>query len=250
MRRTISICLIALTASMGCADKQAPPVKPSTSGSQGAKPQASAEPQPAAPDSPAAERAPSVAANPIEDPPVIGTPQEAFNFPRAPLEMPKVLLTEGESKSSLVKVGDTMPDLSLPDLKGRQQQLSKLFGPKLTVVVFWNSNGPYAVEEIGDLGPVVAERFASHGVAIVGIAEQSPAAAANATVERAGADFINLIDVNGKGFEQVATAELPRTYLLDVDGKVLWFDLEYSRSTRRDLLRAIQFALLNPKEGA
>jgi hypothetical protein len=36
---------------------------------------------------------------------------------------------------------------------------------------------------------------------------------------------------------------LPRTYLLDSSGKILWFDLEYSRSTRRELNQAIRYVL-------
>ena len=196
---------------------------------------------------PATPSPPLVPANSIEDPPVIGTPQEAFNFPRQPIEMPKVLLTNGETKSSLVKVGDKMPEIALPDLAGKPQQLSKLMGEKLTVVAFWNTVNPYAVEEMGDLGPIVGKRFGSHGVQIVGIVERSSPTAAKAALSSAGAEFVNLVDANGKALEKVASAELPRTYLLDADGKVLWFDLEYSRSTRRDLVRAIQFALLNDK---
>jgi hypothetical protein len=32
-------------------------------------------------------------------------------------------------------------------------------------------------------------------------------------------------------------------YLLDPAGKVLWFDIEYSTGSRRDLERAIRFVL-------
>jgi peroxiredoxin len=185
-----------------------------------------------------------VATSPIEDPPVIGTPQEAFNFPRPPLEMPKVLLTEAEQASSLVKVGDTMPPVELPDMQSAKKTLSSLYGKKLTVVVFWNSRNPYAVEELGDLGPMIAARFGPFGVNVVGINEGDLEAAARNAITSSGARFPNLFDTDGKAFDKVATGELPRTYLLDAAGKILWFDLEYSRSTRRDLKHAVQFSLL------
>jgi peroxiredoxin len=248
-RHILALTLFAaFVAAAGCKEKSAPYVKPIQAPSEKPDDQAQRQPRPSPEKTSEATQAePPVAANPIEDPPVIGTPQEAFNFPRPPLEMPKVLLTEGETKKSLVKVGDKMPEITLPDLSGKPQQLSQLLGEKLTVVAFWNTLSPYALEEVGDLGPIIGERFRPHGVEIVGIVERSSPTAAKVALKNVGADFVNLVDANGKAFEQVASAELPRTYLLDADGKILWFDLEYSRSTRRDLVRAIQFALLNDK---
>ena len=52
-----------------------------------------------------------------------------------------------------------------------------------------------------------------------------------------------LLDSDGKYFDKLASAKVLRTYLLDSAGKILWFDVEYSRSTRRDLLAAIEVAL-------
>ena len=36
---------------------------------------------------------------------------------------------------------------------------------------------------------------------------------------------------------------MPRTFLLDATGRVLWFDVEYSRPSRRDLIQSIRVAL-------
>jgi hypothetical protein len=52
-----------------------------------------------------------------------------------------------------------------------------------------------------------------------------------------------LSDKDGAAHKQVATSKLPRSYLLDPSGKILWFDLEYSPTTRRDLAQAIRFTL-------
>jgi len=252
MRTTLTMLLLMLAMAVGCGEKPKEPAKPAVPG-ESAKPQAEESAvkstTPTNKEEVAESAAPvaPLAVSPIEDPPVIGIPQEAFNFPRPPLEMPPVLLTDAEKKSSKVNVGDTMPDLSLPDMQGKKQQLSQLFGDKLTVVAFWTPANPYAVEELGDLGPVVANRFGSHGVEVVGVVEQGTSKNADEALKRVGAEFVNLVDSDGAAFQQVAFESLPRTYLLNADGKVLWYDMEYSRSTRRDLVRAIQFALLNDK---
>jgi hypothetical protein len=64
-----------------------------------------------------------------------------------------------------------------------------------------------------------------------------------AQIQKVDAKFDNLLDSNGALFAKVATENIPRTYLLDSQGKILWFDWEYSRSTRRDLERGIKFVL-------
>jgi hypothetical protein len=52
-----------------------------------------------------------------------------------------------------------------------------------------------------------------------------------------------LLDADGQALEQVATGLLPRTYLLDAEGRVLWFDLEYSRGQRLGLNNAVYYQL-------
>jgi len=52
-----------------------------------------------------------------------------------------------------------------------------------------------------------------------------------------------LLDADGSAMAKVGLEKLPRTYLLDAQGKILWFDIEYSRSTRRELLEAVRFVL-------
>jgi hypothetical protein len=49
-----------------------------------------------------------------------------------------------------------------------------------------------------------------------------------------------LLDPEGKAFAQVGSEKLPRVFVLDGAGKIVWFDLEYSHSTRRELKQAVQ----------
>ena len=61
--------------------------------------------------------------------------------------------------------------------------------------------------------------------------------------EEIGAEFPLLLDADGAGLGRVATEKLPRIYLLDPSGSILWFDIEYSESTRRELKNAIHWHL-------
>jgi peroxiredoxin len=157
------------------------------------------------------------------------------------VKIPAVALSKGHAALCKVKVGNTMPDFSLPQLAGGgTAKLSSLYGDKATVVVFWSGDRRMSREQLADMGPEVVEPFGKSGVAVVGVAVGAAEADAQAVLDAAKADFLNLIDADGKAFAQVGSEKLPRTYLLDPQGKILWFDIEYSLGTRRELNQALR----------
>jgi peroxiredoxin len=139
-----------------------------------------------------------------------------------------------------IKVGDAMPAISLNQLGGRPTQLAALYGKSATVVAFWNANRRMTHTLLSDLGPDVAATFGDRGVAVVGIAVEHTPEAARPVVEKAEARFTTLLDPDGRAFAQVGNTKLPRVYLLDSQGKVLWFDIDYSLAARRELNQALR----------
>jgi len=77
------------------------------------------------------------------------------------------------------------------------------------------------------------------------LAEDCAAEVVAKLAEDAGATTVLpiFLDPGGTYFAQVATEKPPRLYLLDGQGKILWFDLEYSETTRQQLGQAIQVVL-------
>jgi peroxiredoxin len=201
-----------------------------------AKPEATAGPQLAPP----ANDAPEKPASKEEDKPQEHTTN--YRKDSAPAKMPSVALTKREDALCKVKVGDTMPAIALPQIGGSgTAKLSGLQGKKATVVVFWKADRRMAHEQLADLGVDVIEPFGKAGVAVVGIAVNESAASAAEALKKAGAKFTSLVDADGKAFAQVGSERLPRTYLLNPSGKILWFDIEYSHATRRELHDALRF---------
>jgi peroxiredoxin len=168
--------------------------------------------------------------------PAEGTPPKAS--PAA--TVPQVVLSKQHEAICRVKVGDTMPAFQLGQLGAGQKSLSDLAGKTATVVVFWKSDRRMALQQLADIGPGVMEPFGKFGVAVVGIAVGESAESAQAALERAGANFPNLLDADGSAFAQVGSDRLPRTYLLDPQGTIMWFDIEYSHATRRELQQALR----------
>jgi peroxiredoxin len=151
-------------------------------------------------------------------------------------KVPSVVLSMQEDAFCKLKVGQKMPAMELPKLDGGSNtKLSSLLGKKATVVVFWKDDNRMTAEELVDLGPDVIERFGKQGVEVVGIAVDAKPNSAKEVVNKIGAKFTTLLDADGKAFAQVGKEKMPRTFVLDADGKIVWFDISYTLATRREL---------------
>ena len=256
MMSSLSRSRLVLTATLliatctGCPQKPAEKPadrKPSGSGTA-AKPREQPAPQPQAKPKPQ-----PAAEEPAESP---QKPQNAILVAKAkpveipaPPTIPKVALSKELLATCLVRVGDELPEGSLPDLAGNPEELRSLFGQKLTVVCFWNVGTTarsklVATAMLQDLTREVVEPYGSKGVQAIAINVGDSAQAVKQHVAQAAAKFPNLLDAQGEFFGKVAKdGRLPRTFLLDANGKVLWFDIEYSRPSRRDMLLGIRAAL-------
>jgi peroxiredoxin len=162
-------------------------------------------------------------------------------IPVDPNTVPTVELTEQLQGACWFKVGDEFPDLQLPSLDGAAKPLSGLTGGKLAVVVIWSPENVYAREEVADL-PKLLEPYGD-AVTAVAIGWGAPAEAVREAVEPLGLKYPVLVDTDRAGLPAKETLFLPQTYLLDADRKVIWFDVEYSSSTRRQLKKALRVTL-------
>ena len=169
--------------------------------------------------------------------------------PPPPATIPKVNLSDELRAGCLVKVGDALPKGELPDLANKTHSVDSLYGKKLTVVCFFTVGPTHrvaieAVDALRSLTNEIAEPFGKKGVQVVGIDVVVPKAVVVRGVQEAGATFPCLLDAKGEYFRKIARdSKVPRVYLLDAKGKILWFDVEYSRSTREDLVQGIRVAL-------
>ena len=182
------------------------------------------------------------------------TPTTPPEEPPVPLTIPEVAMTDKLAATCLVEVGVLMPEALLPDTEGNERPLRELYGEKLTVVFFWTSGSSEfsalaAASALEDLQADVVEPFSEKGVAVVGVNEHDTAEVVGKRIAEAEATFPNLLDTDGSFFAKVATEKLPRIYILngkakpDEEGKILWFDVEFSGITRDKMLLAIRAAL-------
>lgn len=166
--------------------------------------------------------------------------------------VPEVKLSDQDRATCLVGVSDAMPRGSLPDFANLAHPLQSFFGERLTILCLWtNGKPPYGPERaaglLEDLGKDYAKPFADQGLRVLGINVGDTKEAAGQTVIDAGSHFPCLFDEQGTYFATVATKKLPRIYLLDAEGKIVWFDFEYSEITREMLQQAVEASLAKPE---
>ncbi|MCA9122375.1 MAG: redoxin domain-containing protein [Planctomycetaceae bacterium] len=179
-------------------------------------------------------------------------PKVALTVPELPdyVFEPHVLMSQQHWDTCLVKVGDKFPDAQLTDLKGDEHSLKEFLGEKLTVVVLWSNENRLGREQVKRLKEEVVVPFENSGTSVVAINIADPPEQINDMLTDGGEAGVQMLrDPDRALYSQVATKYAPRTYLLDADGKVLWFDIEYSRSTARELSNAIHVDLGDVKVG-
>jgi peroxiredoxin len=152
-------------------------------------------------------------------------------------EIPAVLLTASQKAECVACVGDALPDLELPTLEGKSARLQSLFGHRATVVLFWSPEQWTSRMALADVGRDIAEAK-QDGVAVVGIGV-GPSDAVQGATKQSAAAIAQLVDAEGASLEKVGSALLPRLYVLDAQQKIVWFDIDYSETTRRELNQTI-----------
>lgn len=161
-----------------------------------------------------------------------------------PGALPPIALTAAHRATCKAFAGDTLPPMSLADLDGTPAPLDKLFGERLTVVLFWQHADADGVEAVDDLGSLVLEPYGKRGVRAVAVHVGATTDEVKAIVQRNHATYPVLVDADAAALAQVAgdvEGLMPRIFLVDAAGRILWFDIEYSRTTRRDLDLALRY---------
>ena len=159
-----------------------------------------------------------------------------------PAVMPEVMLSAAHADKCFVRVGDEFPEFRLPDLTGKALSLVDVQGESLTVVVLWSADRILAEEQLRFLEQRIG-RYADLGVKRVAINVGDAPDRVRAVLDPIEKSYANLLDPDGRLLMRVGQDHLPRTYLLDREGRVLWFDIEFSRQTREQLEQAIHASL-------
>lgn len=165
-----------------------------------------------------------------------------------PLTIPMVGLTDTLRATCLVNVGDIMPDGDVSTTDGSKISLQSQYGEKFTVLFLWSEGGSNyarltADAALNDLQSDIIDPYAGKGIKVIGINVGDKPQLVRQQLEKIGVTMSYYFDPDKAFFSKVAKSMLPRVYLLNASGKIIWFDTDYSQASRRNLMQAIQVLL-------
>jgi cytochrome c biogenesis protein CcmG/thiol:disulfide interchange protein DsbE len=130
-----------------------------------------------------------------------------------------VWVVAGTLQVHITEAGDTAPDFSVVTEHGRTVTRSE-FGGKILALNFWASWCPPCLEELPSMNEFARE-FASQGVVVLGVSiDKNPDLYKKFLTQRQVA-FDTARDPDADISSRYGTFQIPETYLIGRDGKVL-----------------------------
>ncbi len=163
-------------------------------------------------------------------------------FPRLPLR------NFGHQRGSLTELGDSAPDVTITPLAGEAFQLSDLRGRVVLLNFFATWCGPCKLE-LPDIERFWTEFHGHDDFRLFVIGREETAEAVRSFQQEHGFTFPMAADEDRAAFDRFAKESIPRTYLIDREGKIVYQCIGYDvEKKERDKLRALLKQQLGEQE--
>ena len=156
---------------------------------------------------------------------------------------PSVDLSEFHKSTCLKSVGEQVGDVTVVDMEGTHHQFLRLLSDRLTVLFFWDEKSATGMEQFRRIPVDILGDFAAHRVKVIAVNVGGEKSRVRELTGDAADKIVSLVDSDGSFYGHFASSLLPRTYVLDQRGTILWFDLEFSLSTSRSLRQVLAYFL-------
>lgn len=144
--------------------------------------------------------------------------------------------------TTLVKVGDTAPDFTVEMFDGSKITLSQLKG-KAVLLNFWATWCPPCREELTHVQSDIIDRFADKPFVFLPISRGETKDEVAAFREKTKYTFPMGLDTSKAIFGLYATNSIPRNFLIDASGKVVFASIGYEPEEFKQLIQAIEKTL-------
>lgn len=128
---------------------------------------------------------------------------------------------------SYTKVGQTMPSFSVRTLDGKRVATNSLKG-KVALINFWATWCPPCQTEMPRLEKEVWRKFKSDDFVMVAIAREQTEQEITAFRKEYGFSFPMASDPNREIFKLFGNGGIPRSYVIDENGKILFQSVGYA----------------------
>ncbi len=146
------------------------------------------------------------------------------------------------AKTTIVKKGDKAPDFTVEMVDGSKVQLSKLKG-KVVVVNFWATWCPPCREELKHVQKQLIDRFKGKKFAFLPISRGEKKDVVEAFRKKMNYTFPMGLDPQQSIYKLYASNYIPRNFVVDKDGKVIYVSVGYTPEEFAEMVKVIEEAL-------
>ncbi|MBO7265930.1 MAG: TlpA family protein disulfide reductase [Alistipes sp.] len=144
--------------------------------------------------------------------------------------------------TTLINVGDMAPDFTVTMLDGREYTLSELRG-NVVMVCFWATWCPPCRQELAHLQEGVIDHFAGEKFVVLPISRGEQREVVEKFITDMGYTFGVGLDSDRAIYDLYASNYIPRTFIVNKQGKVVYRNAGYDETIAQEVNAAITKAL-------
>ena len=137
------------------------------------------------------------------------------------------------AETTLINAGDMAPDFTVDMLDGSKVTLSKLQG-KPTLLIFWATWCPPCRMELSKLQEHIIDRYGD-SINVLPISRGEERAKVEGYISKMGYTFAVGLDSEQKAYNLYASNYIPRCFVIDTDGTVLYSGVGYDEAIAEEV---------------
>ena len=145
------------------------------------------------------------------------------------------------AETTLINAGDVAPDFTVEMLYGSKVTLSALQG-KPTLLIFWATWCPPCRLELSKLQEHIIDRYGDK-INVLPISRGEERAKVEEYISKMGYTFAVGLDGDQSIYRKYATNYIPRCFVIDAKGKVLYSGVGYDEAIAKEVEQNIEKAL-------
>lgn len=157
-------------------------------------------------------------------------------------DAPMITAQDDINETTLIHAGDEAPDFTVEMLDGSKQTLSALRG-KVVLVTFWATWCPPCRQEMAHMQEGVIDHFAGKDLVVIPISRGETRATVESFIKRMGYTFPVGLDHDKSIYLKYATNYVPRSFVIDREGKVVYVAVGYDEVVAEEINAAINASL-------